>query len=121
MEHDTERAGGLEPLRLLPKGNKCVLPGLITIKRGELEAVDGLRRRFDEASKYVDIGQLGISPQCGFVSTEERYPIDRGRPKTQFGARFEDRRCDLGWRCRVICVRAFWYNGLVYRGGYDSE
>jgi 5-methyltetrahydropteroyltriglutamate--homocysteine methyltransferase len=71
MEYDSERAGGLEPLRLLPKGKKRVLPGFITTKTGELESVDDLKRRFDEASKYVDIDQLGIAPQCGFASTEE--------------------------------------------------
>lgn len=71
MEYDSERAGGLEPLRLLPKGKKRVMPGFITTKAGELETVDELKRKFDEASKYADIDQLGIAPQCGFASTEE--------------------------------------------------
>lgn len=71
MEYDSERAGGLEPLRLLPKGKKRVMPGFITTKTPELESIDDLKRKFDEASKYVDIGQLGIAPQCGFASTEE--------------------------------------------------
>ena len=71
MEYDTDRAGGLEPLRLLPKGDKRVLPGFITTKTAEMETVDGLKRKFDEASRYADIGQLGIAPQCGFASTEE--------------------------------------------------
>jgi 5-methyltetrahydropteroyltriglutamate--homocysteine methyltransferase len=71
MEYDSDRAGGLEPLRLLPKGNKRVLPGFITTKTGELESIDGLKRKFEEASKYADIDQLGIAPQCGFASTEE--------------------------------------------------
>jgi 5-methyltetrahydropteroyltriglutamate--homocysteine methyltransferase len=71
MEYDSERAGGLEPLRLLPKGEKRVMPGFITTKAGELESIDDLRRRFDEASKYADLDQLGIAPQCGFASTEE--------------------------------------------------
>jgi len=71
MEYDSERAGGLEPLRLLPKGSKRVMPGFITTKTGELESVDDLRRKIDEASKYADIDQLGIAPQCGFASTEE--------------------------------------------------
>ncbi|RBO53887.1 5-methyltetrahydropteroyltriglutamate--homocysteine S-methyltransferase [Rhodovulum sp. BSW8] len=70
MEYDTERAGGLEPLAKLPKGNKRVMPGFITTKTGELETPDWLRRKYDEASKYVDIDQLGIAPQCGFASTE---------------------------------------------------
>lgn len=71
MEYDSERAGGLEPLRLLPKGSKRVLPGFITTKTPELESIDDLKRRFDEAASYVDIDQLGIAPQCGFASTEE--------------------------------------------------
>ena len=71
MEYDTERAGGFEPLRLLPKGHKRVLPGFVTTKVGELETVDNLKRLFDEAGKFADIGQLGIAPQCGFASTEE--------------------------------------------------
>lgn len=71
MEYDTERAGGLAPLKFLPKGNKRVLPGFITTKAGELETVDQLRKQFDEAARYTDIGQLGIAPQCGFASTEE--------------------------------------------------
>ena len=71
MEYDTERAGGLEPLKLLPKGSKRVLPGFITTKTGDLESIDSLKAKFDEASKYADIDQLGIAPQCGFASTEE--------------------------------------------------
>ncbi len=71
MEYDSERAGGLEPLRLLPKGKKRVLPGFITTKTGELESLDDLKRRFEEASRFTDIDQLGIAPQCGFASTEE--------------------------------------------------
>lgn len=71
MEYDTERAGGLEPLRLLPKGRKRVLPGFITTKRGELESLDGLKAKFEKASRFADIDQLGIAPQCGFASTEE--------------------------------------------------
>lgn len=71
MEYDTERAGGLEPLRLLPRGHKRVLPGFITTKSGKLESLDDLKRRFDEASRYVSLDQLGIAPQCGFASTEE--------------------------------------------------
>ena len=71
MEYDTERAGGLEPLRLLPKGKKRVLPGFITTKVAELEKLDDLKRKFDQASKFADLDQLGIAPQCGFASTEE--------------------------------------------------
>ena len=71
MEYDSDRSGGLEPLRLLPKGKKRVLPGFITTKTADLEDLDDLRRKFDLASKFADIGQLGIAPQCGFASTED--------------------------------------------------
>lgn len=71
MEYDTDRAGGLEPLKLLAKGKQRVMPGFITTKTPELESVDDLKRQFDEAAKYADIDQLGIAPQCGFASTEE--------------------------------------------------
>ncbi len=71
MEYDTDRAGGLEPLRLLSKGKQRVLPGFITTKTPELEKLDDLKRKFDQASKHADLGQLGIAPQCGFASTEE--------------------------------------------------
>ena len=70
MEYDTERAGGFEPLRLVPKGKKVVL-GLLTTKTGALETKDLLKRRIDEAAKYVDLDQLALSGQCGFASTEE--------------------------------------------------
>ena len=71
MEYDTDRAGGLEPLGLLSKGKQRVLPGFITTKTAPLEEMDDLKRKFDEASKYADLDQLGIAPQCGFASTEE--------------------------------------------------
>ena len=71
MEYDSDRAGGLEPLKFLPKGQRQVLVGFITTKSAELESIDELRRKFDEASKFADIHQLGIAPQCGFASTEE--------------------------------------------------
>ena len=70
MEYDTERAGGFEPLRLLPKGKKVVL-GLVTTKSGQLESKDQIKRRIEEAAKYTDIGNLCLSGQCGFASTEE--------------------------------------------------
>jgi 5-methyltetrahydropteroyltriglutamate--homocysteine methyltransferase len=68
MEWDSERAGGFEPLRLLPRGKKVVL-GLVTTKSGALESVDALARRIDEATKYVPLDSLCLSPQCGFAST----------------------------------------------------
>jgi 5-methyltetrahydropteroyltriglutamate--homocysteine methyltransferase len=70
MEWDDERSGGFEPLRLVPKGKQVVL-GLVTTKRGELEDKDLLKRRIEEASQFVDIDQLCLSPQCGFSSTFE--------------------------------------------------
>ena len=71
LEYDDERSGGLDPLKYLPKGNKRVLPGFITTKKGKLEDIEFLQRKFDEASKFVSMDQLGIAPQCGFSSTEE--------------------------------------------------
>ena len=71
LEYDTARAGGFEPLRFLPQGDKRVILGLITSKSGTLEARDQVRRRLDEAAAYVDLNQCGLSPQCGFASTEE--------------------------------------------------
>ena len=71
LEYDTERAGGFEPLRYLPKGNKTVVLGLITSKSGRLEARNDVKKRIDEATKYVALDQLCLSPQCGFASTEE--------------------------------------------------
>jgi 5-methyltetrahydropteroyltriglutamate--homocysteine methyltransferase len=70
MEWDDARSGGFEPLRFVPKGKTVVL-GLVTTKRGDLEAKDELLRRIEEASQYVDVEQLCLSPQCGFSSTVE--------------------------------------------------
>jgi 5-methyltetrahydropteroyltriglutamate--homocysteine methyltransferase len=70
MEYDTERAGGFEPLRFVPKGKHVVL-GLVTSKAGTLESRDDIRRRIDAAAKFVDIDQICLSPQCGFASTED--------------------------------------------------
>jgi 5-methyltetrahydropteroyltriglutamate--homocysteine methyltransferase len=70
MEWDDARSGGFEPLRFVPKG-KVVVLGLVTTKRGELESRDELKRRVEEASRYLDLDQLCLSPQCGFSSTVE--------------------------------------------------
>ena len=70
LEYDDERSGGFEPLRFVPPGKYVVL-GLVTTKRGELESKDTLKRRIDEAAKFVDFDQLCLSPQCGFSSTVE--------------------------------------------------
>jgi 5-methyltetrahydropteroyltriglutamate--homocysteine methyltransferase len=71
LEYDTERAGGFEPLRFLPKGNKIVVLGLISSKLGALEKKDDIKRRIDEAAKFAPLDQFAVSPQCGFASTEE--------------------------------------------------
>ena len=68
LEYDTERAGGFEPLRFVPKGGPVVVLGLITTKSGEVERVDDLLARVEDAQRFIDIDQLAISPQCGFAS-----------------------------------------------------
>jgi 5-methyltetrahydropteroyltriglutamate--homocysteine methyltransferase len=75
MEWDDERSGGFEPLRFVPKGKQVVL-GLVTTKHGELEARDELVHRIEEASLYVELDQLCLSPQCGFASTAEGNELD---------------------------------------------
>ena len=70
MEYDSERAGGFEPLRFVPKGKMVVL-GLVTSKSGRLESKEELERRIEQATKFIDFDQLCLSPQCGFASTEE--------------------------------------------------
>ncbi len=84
LEYDSPRAGGFEPLRLMPKG-KLVVLGLITTKESRLETIEELQRRTEEASRYLPLGQLGLSPQCGFgglasktLSEEEQWrKLDR--------------------------------------------
>ena len=71
LEYDTDRAGGFEPLRFLPKGNKIVVLGLVTSKSGRLEPREDIKKRIQEATKFVALDQLCLSPQCGFASTEE--------------------------------------------------
>ncbi|MGA9560832.1 MAG: 5-methyltetrahydropteroyltriglutamate--homocysteine S-methyltransferase, partial [Pseudolabrys sp.] len=70
MEYDSDRAGGFEPLRMLPKDRTAVL-GLVTTKSGRLESKDEIKRRIEQAAKFVSLDQLCLSPQCGFASTEE--------------------------------------------------
>jgi 5-methyltetrahydropteroyltriglutamate--homocysteine methyltransferase len=70
LEYDDARSGGFEPLRFVPPGKSVVL-GLVTTKRPQLEDRDLLKRRIEEAARYVDIDQLCLSPQCGFSSTVE--------------------------------------------------
>lgn len=68
LEYDTERAGDFAPLRFVPKGKRVVL-GLISSKEARVETADELKKRIDEATKYIDLDQLCLSPQCGFAST----------------------------------------------------
>ncbi len=70
MEYDSDRAGGFEPLRFVPK-DKTVVLGLVTSKSGRLESKDDIKRRIDQAAKFVPLDRLCLSPQCGFASTEE--------------------------------------------------
>jgi methionine synthase II (cobalamin-independent) len=76
LEYDDARSGGFEPLRFVPEGKMVVL-GLVTTKRGELEAKDELKRRIEEASRFVPLDQLCLSPQCGFSSTVEGNALSR--------------------------------------------
>jgi 5-methyltetrahydropteroyltriglutamate--homocysteine methyltransferase len=70
MEYDSDRAGSFEPLRMVPKDRQVVL-GLVTTKSGRLETKDEIKRRIEQAAKYISLDQLCLSPQCGFASTEE--------------------------------------------------
>jgi len=70
LEYESERAGSFEPLRFVPK-HKTVVLGLVSSKLPQLESKDMLKRRIDEAAKYVDIDELALSPQCGFASSTE--------------------------------------------------
>ncbi|HEY2533117.1 MAG TPA: 5-methyltetrahydropteroyltriglutamate--homocysteine S-methyltransferase [Xanthobacteraceae bacterium] len=74
LEYDTKRAGDFAPLRFVPK-DKGIILGLISTKTPVLESADGLKRRVDEASRYVDLDRLAISPQCGFASTVAGNPV----------------------------------------------
>ena len=95
MEWDDERSGGFEPLRLVP-GRKQVVLGLVTTKRGALESKDELKRRIDEASRYVSLDQLCLSPQCGFSSTVEGNALDRDEQKREARARSSRSRTTCG-------------------------
>jgi 5-methyltetrahydropteroyltriglutamate--homocysteine methyltransferase len=84
MEYDTERSGGFEPLRLLPKGKKVVL-GLVSTKTGQLESKDALKRKIDQAAEHVPLESLCLSPQCGFASTEEGNLLAEGEQWAKLG------------------------------------
>jgi 5-methyltetrahydropteroyltriglutamate--homocysteine methyltransferase len=83
MEWDDERSGGFEPLRLVPPGPKQVVLGLVTTKRGELESKDAIKRRVEEASRYISIDQLCLSPQCGFSSTVDGNELSRDEQRAK--------------------------------------
>src|SRR5699024_4800925 len=71
LEYDNERSGGFEPLRFVNRPDLQIVLGLITSKHGQLEDAESIKQRIDEATKYVPLDQLSLSPQCGFASTEE--------------------------------------------------
>ena len=71
LEYDSERAGGFEPLRLVPK-DKVVVLGLVTTKSSDLERLDELKRRVDQASRYIPLEKLALSPQCGFGGIDSK-------------------------------------------------
>jgi 5-methyltetrahydropteroyltriglutamate--homocysteine methyltransferase len=83
LEYDDARSGGFAPLRFVPRGPKKVALGLVTTKRAPLESKDELKRRIDEAAKYVPLEQLCLSPQCGFSSTVEGNALSIGEEKAK--------------------------------------
>ena len=108
LEYDSDRAGGLEPLRFLPKGKKRVVVGLVTSKTGELEKKDDIKRRLDEAGKYAPLDQLCLSPQCGFASHRGRQRPHRGPAvgQAEDDRRYFERGLEELVRCRPgACVR----------------
>ena len=76
LEYDSDRAGGFEPLRHLPVGDKRVVLGLVTSKTGDLEDKEQIKKRLEEACEFADLEQFCLSPQCGFASTEEGNILD---------------------------------------------
>ena len=98
LEYDDERSGGFEPLRFVPKGKMVVL-GLVTTKSPALESKDELKRRIDEAAKYVPLEQLCLSPQCGFASTAEGNLLTHRRSDRQAPAGGRDRARGVGLDC----------------------
>jgi 5-methyltetrahydropteroyltriglutamate--homocysteine methyltransferase len=83
LEFDDDRSGGFEPLRLLPKGDKRIVLGLVTSKRGELEDKDDIKRRIDAAAKFAPMEQLCLSAQCGFSSTYQGNDITEDQQKAK--------------------------------------
>ena len=115
LEYDDARSGGFEPLRFVPKGNKRVVLGLVTSKRAALESKDELKRRIDEAAKYVPLDQLCLSPQCGFSSTVDGNALTRGRADRQAAPRRRNRPRGLGLTARKPLRCASWGNRILAR------
>jgi 5-methyltetrahydropteroyltriglutamate--homocysteine methyltransferase len=78
LEYDTARAGGFEPLRLLPKGHKRVVLGLVSSKKPRLEDETFLIRKIEQAARFAPLEQLALSPQCGFASSIKGNPLGQG-------------------------------------------
>jgi 5-methyltetrahydropteroyltriglutamate--homocysteine methyltransferase len=95
LEYDTKRAGDFEPLRFVPN-DKGVVLGLISTKTPVLESVDGLKRRIEEASRYVDLDRLAISPQCGFASTVAGNPVTEADQRAKLALTVETARAMWG-------------------------
>jgi 5-methyltetrahydropteroyltriglutamate--homocysteine methyltransferase len=85
LEYDSERAGGFEPLRFVPKGKKRIVLGLITTKTGGLEDKAAIRERIEAASRFVSVDQLCLSPQCGFASTHEGNDLTEAQQWAKLG------------------------------------
>ena len=96
LEYDSERAGGFEPLRFLPKGKKIAVVGVITSKSGTLESKDTVKRRIDEASKFAPLEQLALEPAVRFRQHGRRQRADRGAAVGQDARSGRGRRRDLG-------------------------
>ena len=99
LEYDDERSGGFEPLRFVPR-DKVVVLGLVTTKTGALERKDDLKRRVEDASRFIDVDQLCLSPQCGFASVAEGNKLSLRRPDGEAAPRRRDGRGDLGLTLR---------------------
>ena len=85
LEYDSERAGGFEPLRFVPKGKKRIVLGLVTTKTGGLEDKAAVRQRIEAASRFVSLDQLCLSPQCGFASTHEGNDLTEAQQWAKLG------------------------------------
>ena len=101
LEFDTPRAGGFAPLRFVPKGKGVVL-GLVSSKTPQLESMDVLKRRTDEASRYLDAESLAISPQCGFASTMGGNPVTEADERAKLKLCVDAAREDLAMKIYAL-------------------